>query len=150
MENLEKPQKRVLIAEDDLDDIKLMTQAFSHPPGWEVRLAHDGEEALDILTHSADLWRPNLIILNLCMPKLCGHEVLKTIKQVPDIAPIPVVIWSVSDSAEDIAYAYKHGAAAYFSKPVDSQELLAQARTIREFFDGAQMYSPKDGREALR
>ena len=98
MESLGKPQKRVLIAEDDLDDIKLMAQIFSHPPGWEV----------------------------------------------PDLAPIPVVIWSVSDSAEDIAFAYKHGAAAYFSKRADTQELLAQARTIREFYDEAQLYSPED------
>lgn len=144
MESLEKPQKRVLIAEDDLDDIKLMTQAFSHPPGWEVRLAHDGEEALDLLMCSTDSWRPHLIILNLHMPKLCGHEVLEKIKQLPDLAPIPVVIWSVSCVHSDINRAYKLGAAAYFSKPVDSQELLAQARTIRKFFEGAQLYSPED------
>ena len=144
MGNLKKQPKRVLIVEDEETHMKLMAQIFSHPPGWEVKLAHDGAEALDILTHSADLWRPHLIILNLRMPKLSGHGVLEMIKQVPELAPIPVVIWSVSNSAEDIAYAYKHGAAAYFSKPVDTQELLAQARTIRKFFDGAQLYSPED------
>lgn len=144
MKSPRKLQKRVLIAEDDPIDIELMTRVFSDPPGWEVRLAHDGEEALDILTRSPDSWRPNLIILNLHMPKMSGHEVLKEIKQLSALAPIPVVIWSVSDSPENVRFAYEHGAAAYFSKPVDSQELLAQARAIREFFDEAQLYPPED------
>ncbi len=140
MESPKEQQKRVLIAEDDTVDMELMTRAFSHPPGWEVRLAHDGEEALDLLTRSPDSWRPNLIILNLRMPKLSGHEVLEAIKQLPNIAPIPVVVWSVSCAHSDIDRAYELGAAAYFAKPVDTQELLAQARTIRKFFDGAQLY----------
>ncbi len=135
-----KPQKRVLIAEDNLEDIKLIMRAFRHPRGWEVRLAYDGAEALDLLIHPADSWRPNLIILNLCMPKISGHEVLRAIKKLPDIAPIPVIVWSVSCAHSDIDLSYELGAAVYFSKSVNSKDLVAQARTIRKFFDRSQLY----------
>jgi len=133
---------KLLLAEDNLDDLKLMLRAFRRPRGWEVRLAHDGAEVLDILMHPTVLWRPNLIILNLNLPKLDGHDVLRTIKKRPELAPIPVVVWSVSCSESDIDLSYQLGAAAYFSKPVDSQDLLAQARTIRAFFEQSRLYEP--------
>ena len=136
-------KRKVLIVEDNMDEIRIMKRAFRSRPSWEIREALDGAEALTALgvrPDEGDRWIPNLIVLNLCMPKIDGHEVLKKIKEDPELAPVPVVIWSVSISERDIELSYKLGAAAYFSKLVDSQDLLAQARTIRKFFDGAQLY----------
>lgn len=135
--------RKVLIVEDNSEDLRIMERAFRSRPSWEIKLVKDGEEALVVLgvwPDDGERWIPNLIILNLCMPKVDGHDVLKRIKQVPELAPIPVVIWSVSESAQDIAVSYKLGAAAYFCKPVDAKDLLEQGRMIREFFESSQLY----------
>ena len=134
---------KLLIAEDDLEDVRITMPAFVDPPGWEVRVVHNGAEALEVLGiwGGDDGWRPNLIILDLHMPKLTGMEALKKIKQHSDLAPIPVVMWSISTNPDDIALAYKLGVAAYFCKPADSQEFLAVARAIRKFYDHARLYS---------
>ena len=136
---------KVLIVEDNIDDLRVMERAFRHPRGWEVRVALDGAEVLDalgFLEHTNDPWRPNLIILNLNMPKICGHGILEKIKQRPDLAPIPVVVWSVSCDRKDIDLSYRLGAAAYFSKPVDVEELSAQVMMIRKFFESSKVYNP--------
>jgi len=136
---------KVLIVEDNIDDLRVMERAFRHPRGWEVRVALDGAEALDalgFLEHTDDPWRPNLIILNLNMPKICGHGILEKIKQRPDLAPIPVVVWSVSCDRKDIDLSYRLGAAAYFSKPVDTEGLSAQGMMIRKFFESSKLYNP--------
>ena len=134
---------KVLIVEDCLEDLQVVEQAFRHPSGWDVRVALDGVEALailGILESKDDSWRPNLIVLDTNLPKMDGHGILEKIRQHPDLAPTPVVMWTISCAWGDIELAYRLGVAAYFIKPVDTEELLAQTTMIREFFDKSQLY----------
>ena len=134
---------KVLIVEDCLEDLQVVEQAFRHPSGWEVRVAMDGAEALailGILENEDDPWRPNLIVLDTNLPKIDGHGILEKIRQHPDLAPTPVVMWTISCAREDIELAYRLGVAAYFIKPVDTEELSAQVMMIREFFERSKLY----------
>ena len=136
-------QKRVLVVEDRLDDAPLMMEAFQAAPAWDAKLASDGEQALDIMGVNqremhARGWRPDVVILNLVIPKICGYEVLETMKKIPELATIPVVIWTVSITPADIRRSYNLGAVAHMTKPVDVDGERQQARAIRKFFDQAQ------------
>jgi len=136
---------RVLIAEDCLEDLQVVEQAFRHPSGWEVRVAMDGVEALAILgvlENEDDPWRPNLIVLDTNLPKIDGHGILEKIRQHPDVAPTPVVMWTISCARGDIELAYRLGVAAYFIKPVDTEELSAQVMMIRQFFESSKLCNP--------
>jgi two-component system response regulator len=97
-----------------------------------VRLEHvvDGQEALDYLFHRAEFQdpnlapRPNLILLDLRLPKVDGLEVLKTIKADADLAGIPVVVLTTSAAEVDMAKAYGNHANSYLVKPVDFPQFL--------------------------
>ena len=118
--------RRVLIAEDDPHDVTPLLQAFKKRPAWEIAVVYDGAEALDYLFKRGkytDVWRPDLFILNLVMPKLDGLDVLKQVKSVPYLATVPVVIWTVSQREEDIVRAYELGAAAFVTKPLGDDEM---------------------------
>ena len=98
--------KRVLIAEDDPNDVTPLRQAFRASPAWEIAVVYDGIEALDYLFKHGkhtDVCRPDLFILSLQMTLICGHEVLERIKGIPQLASIPVVTWTASVREEDIA-----------------------------------------------
>jgi CheY-like chemotaxis protein len=82
----------------------------------------DGELALKYLHRQApfaDKTRPDVVLLDLKLPKIDGHEVLKAIKEDPDITAIPVVIMTTSDAETDLAKAYEHHANSYLVKPID-------------------------------
>ena len=133
--------KRVLIAEDVPEDVKPLVRAFKKKPAWEIAVVKDGEEALDFVLRRgayADAWRPDLFILNINMPKIDGLDVLKQVKAVPYLATIPIVMWTVSQQIMDIERAYKRGAAAFISKPVDDGEMKQCAIAIRTFWDRVQ------------
>ena len=88
------------------------------------RLTHvpDGQEALDLLHRRgryADAERPGLILLDLRLPKVDGLEVLRAVKQDPDLATIPVVVLTTSAAETDVARAYEYRANSYLVKPVD-------------------------------
>ncbi|MCD5408296.1 response regulator [Candidatus Bipolaricaulota bacterium] len=137
--------RRVLIVEDEDIHAQVMEWAFQRPPAWEVARVADGAEALDFLFRQGrhlDAWLPDLIVLNLRLPKLCGLEVLPRIKAEPRLAPIPVVIWSVSTSPENISRAYQNGAAIYLTKPARAREARRQALWLRRLFDWAQLPTP--------
>lgn len=112
---------RVLIAEDNEDHLFLATHALKNVPGvlMQVIPAHDGEEALDYLyargSH-ADRVLPNLVLLDLSMPRKGGLDVLREIKGDTDLRHIPVVILTSSDRPADIAAAYGLGANCYVQK----------------------------------
>ncbi len=136
--------KRVLIAEDYPDDVRPLVKAFKKKPVWEIAVVKDGEEAIEFMLRErayAEVWRPDLFILNLNMPKVNGLGVLKRIKSVPALATIPIVIWTISRQIMDIDRAYKRGAAAYITKPVGNEEMEARANTIRAFWDNVQFVS---------
>jgi len=137
--------RRVLIVEDEDIHAQVMEWAFRLPPAWEVARAADGVEALDFLFQRGkhrEAWVPDLIVLNLRLPKYRGMEVLERIKAEPRLASIPVVIWSVSTFPEDIMRAYRHGAAVYLSKPAWPRDQCRQALWLRRLFDWAQLPTP--------
>ena len=116
-------QKIILLVEDNQDDEELAVLAFERSRiANEMVVVRDGQEALDYLFHhgayadAAQFPKPDLILLDLNLPKRDGREVLKVVKESPEVGDVPVVIVSTSDREEDLAYAMQTGAAAYISK----------------------------------
>jgi CheY-like chemotaxis protein len=91
---------RLLLAEDNPDDVAVAYRVFGASPRWEMIVVGDGQQALDLLCRrrsSSDesVWFPDLVMLNLQMPKRTGHEVLEAMKADPKLSALPVVMWSV-------------------------------------------------------
>lgn len=134
-----KRQLRLLVAEDSPDDIKIAQRAFQRPPTtWETVWVEDGQEALDFLFKQgrySEAWSPDLVILNLNMPKWQGLEVLERVKQDPILRKIPVVIWTVSQRRQDIEQAYQLGASAYLAKAHSAKEAIDDLMALRRFWE---------------
>ena len=128
----------VLLVEDNPGDVRLMREAF-----WEVDVRHclhtasDGVEAIDFLRRRegyAHAPRPDLIVLDLNLPRKDGREVLAEIKGDPRLKHIPVVVLSSSSAREDVAGAYDLHANCYVSKPVDFDQFVQVVRSIETFW----------------
>jgi CheY-like chemotaxis protein len=128
----------VLLVEDDPGDVVITREAFEHHKIHNtLRVARDGQEGLDYLYrrgahHSAP--RPDLILLDLNLPKCDGHQLLEQIKSDPDLCHIPVVVLTTSAADEDILRSYRLHANAYVTKPVGFAEFMDVIRQIDEFF----------------
>src|SRR5439155_6094416 len=102
-----------------------------------VHWVEDGEEAMAFLRHQgryAAVPRPDLILLDLHMPRKGGLEVLGEIKQSPELRRIPVVIMTSSDDEKDILQAYDRHANCYVTKPVDMDKFIEAVKSIEEFW----------------
>ncbi|MBF6171864.1 response regulator [Nocardia blacklockiae] len=128
----------VLLVEDDPGDELMTREAFAdNKIGNTLHVTRDGEEALDFLYRRgefADAPRPDLILLDLNLPKYDGRQVLATIKSDAELAHIPVVVLTTSAAEEDILRSYKLHANAYVTKPVDLDQFIAAIKQIDEFF----------------
>ncbi|CAM5713083.1 MULTISPECIES: response regulator [Streptomyces] len=128
----------VLLVEDDPGDELMTREAFEdNKIGNTLHVVRDGEEALDFLYRRGDHTdapRPDLILLDLNLPKYDGRQVLEKIKSDPDLAHIPVVVLTTSAAEEDILRSYKLHANAYVTKPVDLDQFIAAVRQIDDFF----------------
>jgi CheY-like chemotaxis protein len=128
----------VLLVEDDPGDELITREAFEdNKIGNTLHVAHDGLEALDFLYQRGehvDKPRPDLILLDLNLPKYDGRQVLEKIKGDPELRAIPVVILTTSSAEEDILRSYKLFANAYVTKPVDLDQFMSVIRQIDEFF----------------
>lgn len=128
----------ILLVEDDPGDELITREAFEHNKLQNrLHVAHDGEEGLDYLYRRgqfADAPRPDLILLDLNLPKYDGRQLLEKIKSDPDLARIPVVVLTTSSAEEDILRSYKLHANAYVTKPVDLDQFMKAVRQIDEFF----------------
>lgn len=128
----------ILLVEDDPGDELMTREAFEdNRIGNTLHVAHDGQEALDFLYRNgayADAPRPDLILLDLNLPKYDGRQVLEKIKADPDLAHIPVVVLTTSAAEEDILRSYKLHANAYVTKPVDLDQFVAAIKQIDDFF----------------
>ena len=119
-------KKMILLVEDNQDDVKLTLRAFKkNNISNEVVVANDGEEALDWLfgtgTHAGRELNhaPAVVLLDLKLPKLDGHEVLRRIRADKRTELLPVVILTSSKEEQDLVRGYKGGANSYVTKPVD-------------------------------
>ncbi|KUN41037.1 response regulator [Streptomyces longwoodensis] len=128
----------VLLVEDDPGDELMTREAFEdNKIGNTLHVVRDGEEALDFLYRRGrhtGAPRPDLILLDLNLPKYDGRQVLEKIKSDPDLSHIPVVVLTTSAAEEDILRSYKLHANAYVTKPVDLDQFIAAVRQIDDFF----------------
>jgi CheY-like chemotaxis protein len=128
----------VLLVEDDPGDVLMTREAFAeHGVGNRLTVLPDGAEALAYLRREGryrDSVRPDLILLDLNLPRRDGREVLAEIKNDPDLHQIPVVVLTTSQADEDILSSYQLHANAYVTKPVDFEQFVAVVRQIDEFF----------------
>ncbi|OFJ54066.1 response regulator [Mycolicibacterium grossiae] len=128
----------VLLVEDDPGDELITREAFEHNKiKNNLHVAHDGEEGLDFLYKRgpyADAPRPDLILLDLNLPKYDGRQLLEQIKNDAELCTIPVVVLTTSSAEEDILKSYKLHANAYVTKPVDLDQFMSAVRQIDEFF----------------
>jgi CheY-like chemotaxis protein len=128
----------ILLVEDDPGDELITREAFEHNKlKNRLHVAHDGEEGLNYLYRRAgfeDVPRPDLILLDLNLPKYDGRQLLEKIKSDPDLCRIPVVVLTTSSAEEDVLRSYKLHANAYVTKPVDLDQFINAVRQIDEFF----------------
>ncbi|ESP96192.1 response regulator [Streptomyces sp. CHA1] len=128
----------VLLVEDDPGDELMTREAFEdNKIRNTLHVVRDGEEALDFLYRRGaypDAPRPDLILLDLNLPKYDGRQVLAQIKADAALALIPVVVLTTSSAEEDILRSYKLHANAYVTKPVDLDQFIAAVKQIDDFF----------------
>jgi CheY-like chemotaxis protein len=128
----------ILLVEDDPGDELITREAFEHNKVKNrLHVAHDGEEGLNYLYQRGTYQhapRPDLILLDLNLPKYDGRQLLEKIKSDPELCRIPVVVLTTSSAEEDILRSYKLHANAYVTKPVDLDQFMNAVRQIDEFF----------------
>lgn len=128
----------ILLVEDNPADVRLLQEAFRNCRSrHKLHVASDGEEALDFLHQKKkflDAPRPDLILLDLNLPKKDGREVLETIKSEPALSEIPVLVLSTSRAPNDLHESYRLHANSYLTKPTDLDEFLSMAESIEEFW----------------
>lgn len=124
----------ILLVEDDPGDVVLVREAFEHHKvSNELRVAADGVYALEQL-RDPELSLPDLILLDLNLPRKDGREVLAEVRADPRLTAIPVVVLTTSDAEADILRSYELHANAYVTKPVDLRQFLGVVREIDNFF----------------
>jgi CheY-like chemotaxis protein len=133
------PEKlKVLVVEDNADDVTIIKRAMRKSEvKCELYFAYDGEEAINFLHNTGefeDAPRPDLILLDLNLPKINGLQVLAQIKEDERLRRIPVIVLTVSTSQEDMVKAYDSGAASYMTKPVDSKDFERLIETVKEYW----------------
>ena len=124
----------VLLVEDDPGDVLLTRESL---PGSDVRVVDDGEAAVDFLRRHGrfhDAPRPDLVLLDLNLPRMDGLELLGTIKRDENLRSIPVVVLTTSDAEDDVVRSYALHANAYVTKPVDYKAFAAILQQIDDFF----------------
>jgi CheY-like chemotaxis protein len=123
----------VLLVEDDPGDVVLIQEAFEHNKVRNtLHVVGDGVEAMEFLRGGSA--RPDLILLDLNLPRKDGREVLAEVKSDPAFRSIPVVVLTTSKAEEDILRSYDLHANAYVTKPVDFNRFIEVVRQIDEFF----------------
>ena len=137
----------ILLIEDNPGDVRLTEEALGEGKVCNnLTLARDGVEAMAILRREgdyADAERPDLILLDLNLPKKDGRQVLIEIKEDPDLRRIPVVILTSSKAEEDVVRAYDLNANCYITKPVDLDQFLFVVKSIEDFWLSVVMLPPE-------
>lgn len=129
----------ILLAEDEPADAYLVKTAISENHILaDLHQVNDGRETIDFLRRQgsqfANAVRPDLILLDLNMPRMDGLECLTAIKQDADLRSIPVIILTTSETQRDIVASYNMGAAGYITKPVDVHKFIDAIRQLGEYW----------------
>jgi len=128
----------LLIIEDNPGDIRLLEEAFEElHANIHIQVARDGVEALELILESGRPGKnlhPDLILLDLNLPKISGHDVLTRIKENPRTCCIPVIVLTSSRAESDVRRAYESHANAYLKKPSTLDGLMSAAQNIKTFW----------------
>jgi len=131
----------ILMADDDEDDCLLAKKALSQSNlSAQLRFVKDGEELMDYLCENGDydgeksLPKPDIILLDLNMPKMNGLEALKAIKCQPMLRHIPVIILTTSRAGHDICDSYSLGASSFITKPASFKGLVETMEMIKKYW----------------
>lgn len=128
----------VLLVEDNPGDVRLTQEAFRQGDvDSTLHVVDDGVEALDFCyqrDEHADAPRPDIVLLDLNLPRKDGREVLAALKEDPDLCRIPVVVLTSSAARADVAESYDHSANAYLTKPVDPEEFISTIDAFAGFW----------------
>ena len=132
---------RFLVADDDVEDQEMIAMAFKAAGIYEdLRFVNDGVELLDYLHHAGsfegevDAPRPDLILLDLNMPRLDGHGALRQIKSEESLSNIPVIVFTTSTSEKDVEETYRQGAQSYIVKPFSFTDLVTKVQNILTYW----------------
>ncbi|MBN1858551.1 response regulator [Candidatus Bipolaricaulota bacterium] len=135
---LSPDRMNVLVVEDNEDDVMIIKRAMRKSEfKCDLYFAYDGEQALNFLHRQGefdDAPKPDLVLLDLKLPKANGLEVLADIKQDERLRRIPVIVLTNSERDEDMVRAYDSGAASYMTKPVDSKDFERLIQTVQEYW----------------
>ena len=124
----------VLLVEDDPGDVVLIEEAFEHNKVRNsLKIVGDGVEAMDYL-RAPDSARPDLVLLDLNLPRKDGREVLAEIKSDPALRSIPVVVLTTSKAEEDIYRTYDLGVNSFITKPVQFESLVEVMKTLGKYW----------------
>ncbi|MHB8067323.1 MAG: response regulator [Desulfobaccales bacterium] len=137
----------ILLVEDNPGDVRLTKEALKEGKVMNVlNTVGDGEEALAYLRRQgpyAQATRPDLVLLDLNLPRKSGREVLAEIKDDPDLKRIPVVILTVSEAEQDIIKSYNLHANCYITKPVNLEQFINVVKSIEDFWLTVVMLPPR-------
>lgn len=132
--------REILLVEDDPSDLKLAVRALSDQlQGCQVHVARDGVEALDFM-YRRGAWTersgddPGLILLDLKLPLMDGHQVLQQLKSDPEFRNIPVVLMTSSTVDDDVQKGYELGVNSYVVKPVDFETYTTVVRQLGQYW----------------
>ena len=121
--------RRILVVDDDVDILSVMEIILSMK-GFEVEVSSRGENTFP----KVDSFKPDLILLDINLPKIDGLEVLKSIKNDPKLSLIPVIILTTSDDDKDILKSYQAHANCYITKPVSYNSFIDVIKTLNDFW----------------
>ena len=128
----------ILLVEDNSDDVLLTQKALNESKFYhKLYVVKDGEETMAFLNKEGkfhDTPSPDLILLDLNLPKKNGREVLVEIKNNPDLEHIPVVVLTISDAEKDILESYELHANCYITKPIEFEKFLKNVKMIKDFW----------------
>lgn len=128
----------ILLVEDNEGDIRLTIEAFKEAKITnEVKVVRDGEEALDYLRKQgnyAGVPSPDIVLLDINLPKVDGKEVLSTMKNDPLLKSIPVIMLTTSSADSDVQESYDNHANCYVIKPVDLNKFMEVIRSIEDYW----------------
>ena len=128
----------ILLVEDNPGDVMLTQEAFREGEfPYRLSVAEDGEQALRFLRREdgfRNAPRPDLILMDLNLPKKDGRELLAEVKSDPALGHIPVIVLTMSEADQDIVRAYKLHANCYLTKPIRMDEFLRMMKSIEEFW----------------
>lgn len=129
---------QILLVEDNAGDVRLTFEAFREGKiANTISVARDGEDAMDYLRKQgahAEATRPDLVLLDLNLPKKDGREVLEEIKSDPELHSIPVIVMTTSDAERDVLLSYDLHANSYIRKPIEYNEFIAAVRGIEHYW----------------